>query len=254
MIELHFHCLPGIDDGPATWDDSVALCLASRADGVDTIVATPHVLRNDWLNEDAAARDELVLRLNDRLEASPAVLAGCEYYFSSDAAELWEQGCLGPLTGLNRTSYLLIEFPESGIPRAAAAVFHELTLLGVTPVIAHPERNLELLRHPERLARLIEIGAVTQITAGSVLGEFGRPARAACDAFFAQGLVHLIASDAHSVKRRPPRLSAAREQVRRRWGADAESLLFENNPRAVVSGRPIVWTAAGEPRLHAIGS
>jgi protein-tyrosine phosphatase len=254
MIELHFHCLPGLDDGPASWDDAVALCLASRADGADTIVATPHVMRDDWLNEDAGARDDLVLRLNDRLNGGPSILAGCEYFFSSDAAELWENGSLGPLTGLNRTSYLLVEFPEAGIPRTVQAAFHELTLLGVTPVIAHPERNLELRSHPERLGQLIDLGAVAQITAGSVLGDFGRSALAACDTFFSRGLVHLIASDAHSVKRRPPRLSAARQRVRRKWGSDAESLLFEDNPRAVIAGEPIGWTATGEPRLHAIVS
>ena len=235
MIDLHFHCLPGIDDGPPDWDAAVALCRAAAADGVTTIVATPHVLRDRWLNEDAAARDQLLIKLNTLLGGTPAVLAGCEYYFSSDALELWEQGSAGPLTGLNRSRYLLVEFPATRIPEQAEAVLYEMMLAGVRPVIAHPERNLVFAEQPEKLERFVEIGALAQVTASSITGAFGRAAAAACEDFFRRGLIHLVASDSHSIDRRPPSMSAAREVVRQRWGSDAESVLFEATQKAIVN-------------------
>ncbi len=237
MIDIHFHCLPGIDDGPRDWDQAVALCKAAEAEGTNTIVATPHVLRDHWINDDPGARDALVVKLNDLLGGKPTILPGCEFFFSSDALELWQAG--SPLTSLNRTSYLLVEFPASGLPEQAESVFHEFSLIGVKPVVAHPERNLLLAREVDKLARLVELGALVQITCGSLLGLFGRMAASACDTFFSRRLVHLIASDAHSIERRPPQLAQAREWVRKSWGTAAESMLFDTNPSALIAGQAV---------------
>ncbi|MGH9366408.1 MAG: tyrosine-protein phosphatase [Thermoanaerobaculia bacterium] len=247
MIDVHFHCLPGIDDGPEDWEEAVALCRAAAADGAATLVATPHVLRDGWLNEDPGARDQLILKLNTLLGGKPAVLAGCEYAFSSDAVELLEQGASGPLTTLNRGRYLLLEFLPGPLPPSTEAVLHELSLMEVTPVIAHPERNRRFSADPLRLERLVARGALVQITAGSLLGDFGEVPDGACREFFRRGLVHLIASDAHSVGRRPPRLAAARAQVRREWGSAAEAGLFEANPRALLASEPLPWRADRAP-------
>jgi protein-tyrosine phosphatase len=245
MIEVHFHCLPGIDDGPADWDEAVALCRAAAADGTTTLVATPHVLRDPWVNDDPAARDKAVIQLNGLLGGEISIVAGCEYYFSSDAVELVEKGGRGPLIGLNRSRYLLLEFAPTGIPAGTDAMFHEISLLGVTPVIAHPERSRFFAETPARLQDLVSRGAVVQITAGSLLGDFGVGALAACQDFFRRGLVHVVASDAHSLNRRPPRLAAARRWVRKSWGRAAEANLFEGNPRAIIASDPLTWTGSG---------
>lgn len=246
MIELHFHCLPGIDDGPRSWEEAVALCRDAAENGTETIVATPHVLRGDWANEDPGTRDDLVLQLNALLGGRPTVVAGCEYFFSAEMLELAELGGAGPLTGLNRGRYLLVELPADASSRSAEAVFHELCLLGVTPVIAHPERHAAFRREPDALARLVRGGAVTQVTAGSLLGEFGERARTAAEEFFGRGLVALVASDAHNLDRRPPRLKAAREHVRRVWGEEAEEGIFESNPEAVLRSEPLPWAPGGD--------
>ncbi|MDQ6891335.1 MAG: hypothetical protein M3167_01470 [Acidobacteriota bacterium] len=230
-----------MDDGPADWEDSVALCRAAAADGTTAIVATPHVLRDPWVNGDPAARDKAVMKLNGLLQGEPAILPGCEYFFSSDVVQLVEQGARGPLIGLNRTRYLLLEFASAGIPAVTDAVFHEISLLGVTPAIAHPERNRYFAAEPERLQDLVLRGAVVQITAGSLLGDFGVGPLAACQEFFRRGLVHLVASDAHSLDRRPPRLGAARRWVKRTWGVPAELGLFEANPEALLRSDPLPW-------------
>lgn len=238
MIDIHFHCLPGIDDGPRSWDEAVALCKAAAADGIETIVATPHVLREMWLNENAAERDALIAELNRRLGGTPVIVPGCEYYFSADAVELCRDEA-GPLTLLNRSSYLLVEFPATSIPPQAEGVFHELSLIGVTPVVAHPERNLVLAREPEKLERMLELGAIAQVTAGSLTGEFGKAALAAATELLKRGLVHVIATDSHSLTRRPPRMTEAREMIRRKWSAEVEEMLFESNARAIIANQPL---------------
>jgi protein-tyrosine phosphatase len=241
MIDLHFHCLPRVDDGPATWEEAVALCRAAAADGTKRIVATPHVYRDPWINANPVVRDRLVAALNSRLGGSPLVLAGCEYLFSDQAISFIKRKETNPLTGLARGSYLLIEFEPGFVSPRAAADFHELAVLGVRPVVAHPERNRVFARQPERLAELVTRGALVQITAGSLLGEFGKTAQKACEDFFRLGLVHAIASDAHSMSQRPPRMAPARERVRKKWGADAERGLFVDNPEAILASCPVPY-------------
>jgi protein-tyrosine phosphatase len=239
LIELHFHCLPGLDDGPSGWDEAVELCRAAAREGSTAIVATPHVLRGPWVNEDTSARDQRILKLNTLLGGRPKVFAGCEYLFSSDALELWDRGAAGPLTGLNRTGYLLTEF-RSGIEVETLSRFvYEFSLLGVTLVIAHPERQRDFVRNPGRLAALVERGAIAQLTAGSLLGDFGEVPRRASFELVEQGLAHLVASDAHSLAARPPRLAAARRLFEERWGSEATAGVFTSNPRAVLDGKPI---------------
>lgn len=232
MIDVHFHCLPGIDDGPRTWDEAVALCRAAARDGTTHVVATPHVLREPWMNESRGERQALVDELNSRLQGDPLVLPGCEYYFSSDAVELWEMGRLGPLTGLNESTHLLIEFSAREVPKRARSLIHELVVAGVTPVIAHPERNLVFASDLGELALLVERGAKTQVTAASITGEFGSSAQSCAERILDAGLAHVVASDAHSVAKRPPGLSRAEAAVRVRWGAESARQLFVTNPAA----------------------
>lgn len=242
VIDLHFHCLPGIDDGPEDWEGAVALCRAAAVDGITSLIATPHVLRAPWVNEDAAVRDQLILKLNTLLGGRPSILAGCEYFFSADAVDLWEKGRAGPLIGLNRSRYLLMELPHGPLPPTLHGILHELALIKVVPVLAHPERNRAFAEDPGALKELVSRGAVVQITAASLLGLFGDGPLAASEEFLRSGLVHLVASDAHSVAYRPPRLSAARERVRKVWGDEVEMGIFEANPRAVLSSDPLPWS------------
>jgi protein-tyrosine phosphatase len=207
----------------------------AERDGVTTIVATPHVLRDPWLNEDAKSRSQMVAKLNSLLGGHPTILSGCEYYFSGDALELWERGEEGPLTGLNGSDYLLIEFPASRIPEHAESVIYEMAVAGVKPIIAHPERNLVFATQPDKLRRFVEIGALTQVTAGSITGDFGRGPYAAALDFYRRGLIHIVASDAHSIRKRPPMMSRARNVVRKTWGHDAEHVLFEAVQRTIVA-------------------
>lgn len=244
MIDLHFHCLPRVDDGPSSWEESVALCRAAAEEGTTRIVATPHVLRNEWTNTNPVVRDRLVAALNERLGGSPRVLPGCEYTYSDEVVKLAKKRATSPLTGLAKGAYLLVEFAPGLVPGTAAAAFHELRVLGLHPVIAHPERHPVFAREPGRLAELVGRGALVQVTAASLLGDFGKMAQKACEDFWKLGLVHVVASDAHTMRQRPPRLAPARERVRKKWGKDAERGLFVDNPEAMLASRPVPFSGA----------
>jgi protein-tyrosine phosphatase len=252
LIDIHFHCLPGLDDGPANWDEAVALCRAAARDGATRLIATPHVFRGEWINEDVGTRDDLVLRLNTLLGGRPAILPGCEYLFSREALALLDHGKDGPLVGLNRSRYLLVEIPPEVPQSAVEATFHEFTIAGVTPVIAHPERHVGFRREPERLERLVARGARCQVTAGGLLGDFGERTAEAVHDFFRRRLIHFVASDAHNLDRRPPRLSAARERVRASWGAEADAGIFEANPEALIASEPLPWVPSGSRAAGAV--
>lgn len=241
MIDLHFHCLPGLDDGPRTWNEAYALLRMAAAEGTTRVVATPHVLREPWRNTDRPLRDRLVRTLNTRLAGRPKILPGCEFFYSSDALEGLDLGTSGPLTRLGGGPYLLVEFDAAFVPPNWPSLFHELKVQGVTPIVAHPERNAVLARNPDLLEELVERGAYAQITAGSLLGDFGPTAEKACGEFFLRRLVHLVASDAHSVAHRPPRLKAARAWVRKSWGGTAEKGLFVVNPEAALAGKRLPY-------------
>ena len=133
VIEIHFHCLPRVDDGPASWDEALALCRAALAEGSTRIVATPHVLRGTWANTNPAVRDQLVQTLNERLGGKPRILPGCEYFYSDEVLALARKGPMGPLTGLARGSYLLIELGPGLLPPSIGHAFHELRVLGAQP-------------------------------------------------------------------------------------------------------------------------
>jgi protein-tyrosine phosphatase len=244
LIDVHFHCLPGIDDGPPDWEEAVALCRAAAAAGADAIVATPHVHRTPWANGDRSLREALRGELNRRLGGTPRVLPGCEYLYADEAFDLWDRGARGPLIGINGTAALLVEFAPDIPWRSMEAAVHEFTIAGVTIVVAHPERHRLLARSLGAAASLVDRGARFQITAGSLLGDFGERRRSACEEMLGHGLVHLVASDAHSLEGRPPRLLPARERVARSFGREMADGIFERNPSALVAGIPLPWVPA----------
>ncbi|MCL6610104.1 MAG: phosphotransferase, partial [Peptococcaceae bacterium] len=165
------------------------------------------------------------------------VLPGAEYRFTR---ELLEMCANGDVIYLNRDKrYLLVEFPASQAPPHAEWVFYELGLLGVTPVIAHPERNGDLAGRPDLLHRLVTRGALVQITAGSLTGLFGGRVRKTARQFLSMGWVHFIASDAHSSRGRAPVLSAAFREAASLAGEEAARRLVHDNPLQVVRGGEI---------------
>ena len=137
--------------------------------------------------------------------------------------------------------YVLVEFSSHTVPPLVREPLYRVQLNGWMPIIAHPERNIVFQSKPEFLASLIRIGVKTQVTTGSVMGEFGAEAQAAAIDWLQRGWVHVMATDAHNVTKRPPRFRAARERVASLAGEKIAQSLFVDNPKSIVESRGLVY-------------
>jgi protein-tyrosine phosphatase len=240
MIDLHCHILPGVDDGPRAFAESVAMCRLAAEDGCEAMIATPHQRRGEWWNSDREQLAALADQLQDEVGASFRVYLGGEIHVDSGLLPEVEQlpagGGVLPLAG---SRYLLIEFDSNGTASEAIHLVHELVVTGWRPIIAHPEFIPWLAPDPALVGRLVALGAHTQVTAMSVTGDFGRRAQADTWILLEAGLVHFVASDSHNTRRRPPGLRRAYNLVASRWGEPAARRLTIDNPRAVVEDRPL---------------
>jgi protein-tyrosine phosphatase len=207
VIDLHCHLLPGLDDGPATMPEALALAALAAADGTSTIVATPHIDRHWRVSplelpqrvaamRDALAERDIALRIHTGGEIAIPRLAD----LSPEELDVLRLGD-GP--------YLLVECPLESSPWDFDAALLKLRERGETMLLAHPERCPVFQREPERLVRLVDAALLCSITAGAMWGQFGRRVRAFTIELLGAGLVHDVASDAHDSVRRPPGLRTA---------------------------------------------
>lgn len=238
MIDLHNHILPGVDDGASSTLEAVELARLARADGVATIVATPH--RNAWTyredRADAEARlTDLRLACRD-VGVEMGLLLGGEAFIAPDLADQVQSGLA--LT-LNNGRYLLVEWPVDQYPSWSDEAIFTLQVRGICPIVAHAERYRFVQREPDRLARLVERGVLVQITAASVLGDAGEAARHSAELLLRRGLAHVIATDSHGPTHRPPLLSPARERAREIVGEDRAWALVRDVPGQVVENLPV---------------
>jgi protein-tyrosine phosphatase len=205
MIDLHCHVLPGIDDGPATIEQSLALARAASRNGTQTIVATPHVSLQYPNSAETIVR--LVYEVNARLLAEGVgveVCRGAEIALTQIADVQIED--LKRLA-LGRGPWLLIEPPFVAAAYGLDATIGALQMKGHRVVLAHPERCPSFHRDPRMLATLVSSGVLTSVTAGSLVGRFGAHVRRFAMKMVAESIVHNVASDAHDTTRRAPSIA-----------------------------------------------
>lgn len=240
MIDLHSHILPGLDDGAASWAESLAMCRLAVEDGITEMVASPHILAGLY-NNNLKNITAKVLELKDRLDEQKLNLkihVGGDIRITPEILLVRNQNRL-PLLGKNGCKYLLLEFPSQLVPPASRQLIFLLVTQGVIPIITHPERNFAMQQNPKILLDLINNGAYCQLTAMSITGGFG-PLVQRCALYFLKNCwVHVIASDAHSPDLRPPLLSAAVKAAGEILGAREAEKLVRDNPAAVLEGRAI---------------
>jgi protein-tyrosine phosphatase len=230
MIDLHCHLLPDVDDGPPNLEMAIAMARAQLAVGVGTVVATPHV--HPEMRNDAAGIARAVEGLRaalDRADVPLEVVPGAEIDLLL-AQELSDDELRALAIGAG--PWLLIEAPLVTMPYTRAAV-ERLLARGHRVVLAHPERSPSLHSDIDALRRLADAGVLMQLTAGSLTGQFSRTVQRFSQQLIDAGLVHVVASDAHDLDRRPPGLTPALRQA----GLSASaSLLTELVPAAVLAG------------------
>ncbi|MCM3633956.1 tyrosine-protein phosphatase [Paenibacillus camelliae] len=248
MIDIHTHILPGLDDGAGSLDESIALAEQAVQNGIHTVIATPHHHARGYYTSYEQIELEAA-KLNDELDKrgiALEVLVGQEVRVYDELLQDLEGGLL---TTLASTQYMLIEFPSSNVPKGADELFHELRLLDITPIIAHPERNRELAGNLRLLSELVEAGALAQLTSSSVSGNMGRKLQKLSLEMCKKGLVHFIASDAHHAVKRPFDLAQGYDAVGKQLGQAFVDYYQLNAQRLVRSGSISRETPAAKRRL-----
>ncbi len=237
MIDIHCHILPGIDDGPEDLEESVELARMAVEEGIYACAATPHFYVGLYTPDQATIREK-VLQLNAALEARNIafrVFPGMEVALTPEVIAHFDDG---ELLGLNHTSTFLVEPSRHSTPDTIHKACHHLLLRGAIPILAHPERNLLLQRDPSFLLDLVRSGLLLQINATSLDPLQPRKVWDCARYLLEHRAVHCIATDAHSVDHRPPRLREAVEMAERLLGSREEALaLVTRIPGRLLAGK-----------------
>lgn len=239
LVDMHCHLLAGLDDGPATTEQAVAMCRIALEEGTRLVAATVH--QNERGNMATPQRiQESTLQLSQILQQhgiSLTLFPSAEVMAHPEMESSWEMGKL--MSVANRGKYLLIEMPHR--------VFVDLRNLvrrfrhkGVRIILAHPERQPELLHDAGAIEGLIEEGCLVQVSSSSVTEPERNADERALKSWFKRGCVHLIGSDGHSPDQRPPRLAAAYHRISRWAGTALADRICGSNGGAVLLGLPLL--------------
>jgi len=236
FIDIHCHILPGLDDGVSTFEESLKMLEIAKNDGISGIVATPHVITGVYHNTPKTIIEAL-LRIREKAD-NLALYPGAEIRIDRD---LVQRLLKKELLLINNKNYMLLEMPAYSIPpiKELSYIVSSLKMKRITPIIAHPERNMVIIQNPGIMERLIEYGAISQVTAMSITKNNGAQVQKVTLKMIEKGYIHVVASDAHDAKKRPPILSEAYRVVLKTFGEDEAKRLFVDNPLKIINGQEI---------------
>ena len=233
MIDLHCHMLPGIDDGAADLATALDMARMAAADGITTVACTPHIYPGMFDN-DSAGIAAAIHALQQEIDAAGIPLrltCGADAHV---APELLSRLKAGSVPRLGDSRYFLLEPPHHVAPPRFEEFVFNLLASGYVPVVTHPERLTWIESHYPMFGELVRSGAWMQVTSGSLTGRFGKEAKYWGERMLDEGLVHILATDAHSARRRPPLLAEGRAAAERRVGADEACNLVEVRPAGIL--------------------
>lgn len=236
MIDLHCHLLPGLDDGPKTLGQALAMARHAVAHGIGRCVATPHIQPGCYDNDCAIIRVAHRAFRQALAEEGIALDVGmaAEVRVDAQLPGLVESGKVPFIGTWEGRQVLLIEFPHHHLPAGSEVFVRWLLAHGILPMIAHPERNLAIVRQPDKLAPFLALGCLLQITASSLTGLFGPEVRKCAVSLVSQNLVTFMASDAHNLDKRAPNLQPALERLQALIGKGQADDLVNGNPRKLL--------------------
>ena len=238
LVDIHAHILPNIDDGSPTLAASLDLARAAVADGITHALMTPHHLNGRYVNH-----KQDVIKLTDEFQAKLkeeeiplTVFPSQEVRLSSDIPEALEEDDI--LFCDEEGKYMLLEMPSEDVPLYAKDMTYRLLGMGITPIIVHPERNAKILDHPEVLQEFLEQGCLTQVTASSYIGVFGKRVADFSERLVAAGQVATFASDVHTLTKRESKMTAAYEKLAKQM--DPETVKqYQDAAQSIVNGENI---------------
>lgn len=242
MIDIHTHVLPMIDDGPTTVQESLEMCRIAEKDGIQQIIATPHIQDgiNDEYENNVLKKLSMMNQLLQQEGIDIELFPGAEVYLNDHLLkeEILKQSKLLTMNGGKK--YVLLEFSFQWIPPETEKVIFQLKTTGLTPILPHLERNSAIQSDPGMLLRFVEMGAILQVTAQSIAGDFGTAPGKCALWMLKNNLVHIIASDAHSPVKRPPVLSRAVRIVSDLLGKEVARKMVSEHPKMILEGTPFI--------------
>jgi len=236
MIDIHCHLLPGIDDGPDTLPQALELARLAVANGITHSVVTPHIHAGRWDNCATIIKTLTLDFKHALLEADIPLQLGvaAEVRIGREITAQINQRQIPFLGHWQDKKVMLLEMPHSHVPAGIDRIVNWLLERDILPMVAHPERNKDVHRSLAKLDPLIASGCLFQVTAGSVAGKFGGASRSRAIELLEQGLVTVLASDAHNTKHRPPELARGRHAAAEIIGEEAADQLVLDNPWQIV--------------------
>lgn len=235
MIDLHCHILPGIDDGAKNWDESLKMARLAVSEGITHILATPHHMNRSWINPKQVV-ESLTSELQDRLDAENiplTIFPGQEVRLHGEIIKNINNNEISFIDETNK--YLLIEFPTAEVPAYADRLFYEMQTNQITPVIVHPERNHAILKDPNILYEFANRGIMSQVTAASYVGKFGKEIEKLSFQLIEHNLAHFIASDAHNTTNRLFYMKEAMQKLEKDFGKEKVHFFYQTT-RDLING------------------
>lgn len=237
MIDLHCHILPGIDDGAPDLETSLEMARMAVADGIKITACTPHMMPGVYDNTGPAVRGH-IQRLQEALDAAEIPLrlvTGADIHLQAGLGGLLKEG---KVLSLNDSRYFLFEPPHhTAPPRLEDAVF-DVMAAGFQPIVTHPERLTWIESHYEIMKNMSRQGVWMQITCGAVTGRFGSRPKYWAERMIDEGLVHILATDAHNLRNRSPSMAKSRDLVAERLGEQAAIDMVLTRPICVLENAP----------------
>jgi protein-tyrosine phosphatase len=233
LIDLHCHLLPGIDDGSKNLAMSLEMARLACADGITTVVCTPHILPTVYENAGPEIKASVKMLQQELLKQGIPLdlLSGADVHIVPDLLPRLGDGRIITLAD---SRYLLLEPPHHVMPPQFEECIFRLQSAGYVAVLTHPERLSWIESQFPLIRRMVHAGLWIQLTAGSLTGRFGRRPRYWAERMVDQGLCHVIATDAHDTSTRAPRLTKAKDMVERRLGAAEAANIFLIRPKGVI--------------------
>lgn len=239
MIDIHTHVVPGIDDGPQSFEESIEIVKRAVRDGIKVMVATPHILETP--SESICKKiSNAILGLKQRIISKGIdiqIISGAELFISPELPHKIKDHT--QLTINNGNKYALIELPVQEIPVFTQQTIFELLVSGIRPIISHPERYIEIQRNPGKLFDLVQKGVLTQVNAGSLMGRYGKKAQKTAKTLLSYNLIHTIGSDVHSTSNGSYPLSQGVDMVAKVVGIQRAKAMVTSIPYKIINGEKI---------------
>ncbi len=237
MIDLHSHILPGVDDGAVSLAQALDMAQMAVADGIQVMACTPHFMPGVYNNEvrDIAYRVEQFARELSANGVDLQVVLGADAHIRPDFVDVLRAGQLPTLNG---TRYVLFEPPHDIMPQRLDDLLHNILMAGYVPILTHPERLRWIERNYAMIQQLAAGGVWMQVTAGSLMGKFGRRPLYWAQRMLAEGLISILATDAHNTTSRPPLLAEAAAIAEAELGVGEAENLVVVRPRCVLENAP----------------